>query len=212
MLALMLHNDSVSQYMRNHFLKYLCTIVNLDAESIRMIQERAKEVSFPKGHVISAAGTVCRYSYFLIKGEARSYYTHFSGKTITWTFHFNQRVSYVKNLLIVDYKSFLNGQPASLTIETLTHVTAVQISKADLDYVLEHSLICERAIRKISDQSFIVAYNRAFTLLTMSATERYHTLIKEEPHLLKMFSNMYIASYLGITPQSLSRIRSNNLS
>jgi len=197
---------------RNPFIEYLSTIVDLDTEATLLIEERTKEVSFPKGHIISPAGTVCRYAYFLITGEARSFYTDFSGKTTTWIFHFNQQFSNVKNLLIVDYKSFLNGRPASLTSETLTSLTAVQISRSDLGYVLERSLICERAMRKVSDASFIVAYDRAFTLLTMSATERYNKLLEEEPHLLKMFSNQYIASYLGITPQSLSRIRSNSLS
>lgn len=211
MLTLLLHNNSVAQSMQYSFSDYLSTLVNLDAQCITIIRERAKEVYFPKGHIISSAGTVCRYAYFLISGEARSFYTNFSGKTITWIFHFNQPVSNVKNLLIVDYKSFLNGKPASLTSETLTSIKAIQISKSDLDYALQHSLIFERAMRKVSDKSFIVAYDRAFTLLTMSATERYHKLIEEEPHLLQMFSNQYIASYLGITPQSLSRIRSNYL-
>jgi CRP-like cAMP-binding protein len=212
MLALLLHNNSVSQFMPNPFTEYLSSIVSLDAESIKMIEERTKEVAFSKGHVIASAGTVCRYAYFLISGEARSYYTNFSGKTITWSFHFNQPSSNVKNLMIADYKSFLTGLPATLTSETLTSIRAIQVSKIDLDYVLEHSLICERAMRKMSEGCFIVAYDRAFTLLTMSASERYRKMIEEEPHLLKMFSNQYIASYLGITPQSLSRIRSKNLS
>lgn len=198
--------------MQNPFTDYLRSIAHLDAESISMIEERTREVFFPKGHIISAAGTVSRNAYFLIEGEARSFYTNFSGKTITWTFHFNRPVSNIKNLLIVDYKSFLNGQPASLTNETLSDIRAIQISKSDLDYTLEHSLLCERAMRKVSDQSFIVAYDRAFTLLTMSATERYQKMLQEEPHLLKMFSNQYIASYLGITPQSMSRIRRNYIS
>jgi CRP-like cAMP-binding protein len=202
----------MTEDLQNPFIKYLTTIVDLDAETISLIYERVKEVYFPKGQVISRSGSVCRYAYFLISGQARSFYTDFSGKTTTWIFHFNQPVSNIKNLLIVDYKSFLNEKPASLTSETLTNVRAVQIGKSDLGYVLERCLLCERAMRKVSDQSFIVAYDRAFTLLTMSATERYNKLLVEEPHLLKMFSNQYIASYLGITPQSLSRIRSSSLS
>lgn len=212
MLTLLSHNNSVTQPMQNPFTDYLRSIARLDAESISMIEERTREVFFPKGHIISAAGTVSRNAYFLIEGEARSFYTNFSGKTITWTFHFNRPVSNIKNLLIVDYKSFLNGQPASLTNETLSDIRAIQIRKSDLDYTLEHSLLCERAMRKVSDQSFIVAYDRAFTLLTMSATERYQKMLQEEPHLLEMFSNQYIASYLGITPQSMSRIRRNYIS
>lgn len=198
--------------LKRQFVEYLSTITDLDSEALALVYAHTKIVSFSKGQIISAAGEACKYAYFILSGEARSYYADFSGKTITWKFHFNEPVSNVKNLIIVDYKSFLNGEAASLTSETLTNVMAIQISKADLNFVLDHSIACERAMRKVSDQSFIVAYDRVFTLLTMSASLRYDKLLREEAHLLKMFSNHYIASYLGITPQSLSRIRRKSIS
>jgi CRP-like cAMP-binding protein len=87
-------------------------------------------------------------------------------------------------------------------------MTALVIPREAVDYLMEKSLKYERWVRKLNESAYLHMYDRAFTLLTMSATERYHKLLKEEPHLLQMFSNYYIASYLGIAPQSLSRIRS----
>lgn len=72
---------------------------------------------------------------------------------------------------------------------------------------MEHSLQYEIWMRKLNEYAYIYMYDRAFTLLTMTATERYHKLVEEEAHLLQMFSSFYIASYLGIAPQSLSRIK-----
>jgi hypothetical protein len=80
-------------------------------------------------------------------------------------------------------------------------------TKEAVTYLLENSLKYEIWMRKLNENAYVHMYDRAFTLLTMSATERYQKLIKKEPHLIQMFSNYYIASYLGIAPQSLRRIR-----
>ena len=75
---------------------------------------------------------------------------------------------------------------------------------------MEKSLTYEIFMRKLNANAYLGMYDRAFTLLTMSATERYHKLLNEESHLMQMFSNYYIASYIGIAPQSLSRIRTQH--
>jgi CRP-like cAMP-binding protein len=106
--------------------------------------------------------------------------------------------------------AFLINRPSSIAIETLSEVTAIVISKEATDYLIEKSSKYESWMRKLNESSYFHMYDRAFTLLTMSATERYQKLLKNEPHLLQMFSNYYIASYLGIAPQSLSRIRSQH--
>lgn len=80
-------------------------------------------------------------------------------------------------------------------------------TKEQVDYLIANLFIYERWMRKLNENAYIHTYDRVFTLLTMTASQRYEKLLKEEAHLLQMFSNYYIASYLGIAPQSLSRIR-----
>ncbi|WP_431200417.1 Crp/Fnr family transcriptional regulator [Mucilaginibacter sp. P19] len=183
--------------------------LQLDEYTINLISDNCKELTFAKGDIILKQGEVSKYAYFIVSGEGRSFYTDFTGKTTTWLFHFNNASSNIKNLFMVDYKSFLTGKPGTLGIETLSEVKAVRLSYKQVRLLLKHSPSYEKWTRLLNEKVFIVAYNRVFTLLTMNATQRYEKLLAEEPYLLILFSNYYIASYLNITPQSLSRIRKN---
>jgi CRP-like cAMP-binding protein len=183
--------------------------VNLTHEEIVLIADHCKEVNFPKNHTILRPGQESKYVYFIISGSARSFYVEYTGKTITWMFHFNSSEANVKNIFLVDYKSFLNRMPGTLAIETLSEVKVLQLSRDHVEKLLNSLPSYEKWTRILKEKIFVVIYDRIFTLLTMSATQRYLKLIKEESHLQEMFSNYYIASYLGVTPQSLSRIRKN---
>jgi hypothetical protein len=87
---------------------------------------------------------------------------------------------------------------------------ALVFTQEAVAHLMENSLPYEIWMRKLNEMAYISMYDRAFALLTMSATQRYHKLLHDESHLMQMFSNHYIASYLGIAPQSLSRIRAQN--
>ncbi|MCF0065530.1 Crp/Fnr family transcriptional regulator [Dyadobacter chenwenxiniae] len=181
--------------------------VELDEQSKNLIDSHCREVTIKKGAVVLNAGDVCQQVFFVLTGEAISFFLDTDGKTTTWFFHFNNAHSTVKNLFAVDYKSFVSGQAATLTVEALTDVRAIHFSRAEVDFLLDNCAVFERWMRKLSERAFIHTYDRIATFLTMSAKHRYLKLLEEEPHLLNMFSNYYIATYLGIVPQSLSRIR-----
>ena len=192
------------------FFTYMRKYVEPDADTMQLIASHMNEITFPQKHIILMEGGTCNKIYFIVSGTARSYYTDVSGMTITWSFHFNNNESITRNLFAVDYRAFLKNQPSSIAIETLSEVNALVLTQEAINYLIEKSLKFERWTLKSDQTSYVHMYDRAFTLLTMTATERYHKLLKEEPHLMQMFSNYYIASYLGIAPQSLSRIRSQH--
>lgn len=189
------------------FLDYMRKYVELDAAAIQLIATHAREVILPKKHTILQEGQISDKVHFIVEGEARSFYTDFTGKTITWSFHFNTPKSISKNLFVVDYRSFLSQEKSSISIETLTEVKAIVFTKQEVTYLIENLFVYERWMRKLDENAFLHTYDRVFTLLTMTASERYEKLLKDESHLLQMFSSYYIASYLGIAAQSLSRIR-----
>ena len=155
-------------------------------------------------------GGICNKIYFIVSGTARSYYTDCSGITVTWSFHFNNNESLIRNVFLTDYRAFLTNKPSSIALETLTEVRALAFTREAVTHLMEKSLPYEIWMRKLNEMAYISMYDRAFALLTMSATQRYHKLLHDESHLMQMFSNHYIASYLGIAPQSLSRIRAQN--
>jgi len=190
-------------------LNYIGEIVSLDNSAAEIILNNCREVLIPKGQMIFYEGEIAKYAYFIISGKARSFYIDDAGKTITWSFHFNEKQSDFNNLFVVDYKSFLTQTPGTMSIEALTDIRAIRIGYRGLDPQFGHFPIMEKCLRKLNEYSFIAAYDRIFNLLTMSATDRYHKLLKNEPYLLEMFNDKYLASYIGVEPQSLSRIRKN---
>lgn len=192
-----------ASFLLNHIGK----IVGLDDSAIEIISDNCREVSIPKGQMILTEGQIAKYAYFIVSGKASSFYTDDVGKTITWSFHFNETQSAFNNLYIVDYKSFLTQIPAIMSIEALTDIRALRIGYRGFDPPIEHLHILEKCLRKLNEYSFIAAYDRLFSLLTMSATDRYNKLLKNEPYLLQMFSDKHLASYIGVEPPSLSRIR-----
>jgi CRP-like cAMP-binding protein len=192
------------------FFEYVQKYSELDAEAKHLVATQITEITFPKKHIILAEGGSCNKVYFIVSGTARSYYIDSSGVTVTWAFHFNNNRSVIRNVFVTDYRAFLTGQASSIAIETLSEVTALVFTREAVNYLMEKSLKYEIWMRKLNESAYITMYGRAFTLLTMSATDRYCKLMEEEPHLVQMFSSHYIASYLGIAPQSLSRIRTQH--
>lgn len=190
-------------------LNYIGKIVNLDDAAVETILNNCRDVLIPKGQVFFNEGEIAKYAYFIISGKARSYYTDYAGKTITWSFHFNETQSGFQNLFILDYKSFLTQTPGTMSIEALTDIRALRIGQRELGATFGHIPVLEKCLRKLNEYSFIMAYDRFFNLLTLSATDRYNKVLKNEPYLLQMFNDKYLASYIGIEPQSLSRIRKN---
>jgi CRP-like cAMP-binding protein len=189
------------------YLNYVSRDIALDEATKTLIAQNCQLVKFAKGEPLLKIGNVCQYVYFIVAGECISYLTGFNGKTTTWFFHFNKPESNVKNVFAVDYKSFLLRQPATLSIKTLSAVTAIRFSFEAVNNLIVQSPAIERWLRLVNERAFIHIYDRINTLLTLSATDRYQKLLKEEPFLLNMFSNYLIASYLHVAPPSLSRIK-----
>jgi len=191
------------------FLEYVSREVQLDHAAIQAIVQHCQLVHFEKGAPILDIGSDSKYVYFIVKGECISFFTDYNGKKTTWFFHFNSPDSLVKNLFAVDYKSFLSKESSTISIDALSDTTAIRFSREDVHLLTNSSSILEKWIRIVNERAFIMIYDRLSTLLTLSASDRYRKFLREEPHLLNMFSNYYIASYLSVAPQSLSRIRKN---
>lgn len=189
------------------FLDLVSKDVMLESETKILINNNCKPVRIRKGERLLNEGEICKDIFFMVDGKAISYFTDYDGKTTTWFFHHCQPGAPVKNLFAVDYRSFLSGAPSKMSIQTTSEVSAVKFSKEVVDLLIENSESFAVWMRKLHERSLIVAYDRIATLLTLTATERYQKFLNDEAYLLDMFSNYHIATYLHVTPQSLSRIR-----
>lgn len=144
-------------------------------------------------------GQVSNQAWYIEKGCVRSWFNS-NGKDITFQFFFEgEGVSSVE--------SFRTNQPSLFTIETIEPCTLMNISKKDFQYILGHSA----SIREqVEEETFkrLVFYQRLFlSRIKNNPKERYEELIEQRPMILQRVPQHYIASYLGVTAVSLSRIR-----
>ncbi len=163
--------------------------------------------NYAKNEIIFAQGEISDSVMFLCDGLARSYLIDTEGRDFTWSIHYNAPESNIKNLFIVDYASFVRSEPSELTFESLEDTTVVAIKATDANSLYSDSHYWANLGRIISEAAYYSTHHRTLSLLTKSAKERYMALMSESPSFLDIVPQYYVASYLGITPQSLSRIK-----
>lgn len=157
------------------------------------------QVDVPKKTVLLAPGQVEQYLSFIEYGVIR-YFVPREDRDITFAFSFDGEMASA-------YDSFLTGMPAGYAMETLTDASLWRVGKADLDDIYSDTSAGNIIGRKAAEALFIRKSNRELSLLTESPEQRYLKLFEEKPHLLQQIPLKYLASYIGITPQALSRIR-----
>ena len=159
-----------------------------------------KERRFKKGQFICRNGQVEKYLSIIYDGTCRGFYTNKDGEEISVAFMF-------PNDFVSAYYSFLTQRPSLMTIQAVTPVTIISISHTHLNLLCDKYKSAERIGRLNAERIYRRKEEREIALLTLSATERYQDLVQRSPQLLQHISLKHIASYLGIKPESLSRIR-----
>jgi CRP-like cAMP-binding protein len=158
-----------------------------------------KEVIFSKGKNVQDIGHTCKTIYFVKKGVVRIYYFK-EATDITESFEF-------ENAFVARAESLFTGKPSKKAIQALEDTTLIAIDSNKLFKLFDSHPDLERLFRKIIESSYVNTVNRIESIQFHTAEERYKALLKETPDVLKRIPLKYVASYLGITQVSLSRIR-----
>lgn len=180
-------------------IKHIKQITSLTITSQNELLSICKEVKFKKGVDIQSIGHTCKTIYFVEKGIVRIYYFK-DGIDITESFEF-------ENAFVARAESLFTGKPSNKAIQAIEDTTLIAIDSNKLFKLFDKHPDLERLFRKIIEQSYVNTVNRLESLQFHTAEERYKSLLKESPTILKRVPLKLIASYLGITPVSLSRIR-----
>lgn len=162
-------------------------------------QKMMKKESFSKKDILHKEGTICNHLFLIEKGIARSFY-HKDGKDITAHFA-------IENGTITAIDSFIQRKNSRYNIELLEDSNVISISHQDLHILLEEKPQYEKYIRIFLEQIYIDLAERIEDLLFHSAKERYDKLVENTPNLLQRVHLKHIASFIGITQETLSRIR-----
>lgn len=175
--------------------------VRISDDDWQIFSSKLTRKQFPKKTFILEKGRRERYLSFIEKGIVR-FNIPKPGHDFTFAFAF-------EHTFVSAYDAFLTQRESFYGIETITDCILWQISYEDLKTVYESTDIGDRIGRKIAEDLFVKKMKRELSLLEDTAQKRYLDLLKEQPLLIRHIPLKYLASYIGIRPQSLSRIRRN---
>ena len=171
----------------------------LSKEAENAIIEISSIVVIKKNKDLQPIGHTCKTIYFINKGIARIYYFK-DDLDITESFSF-------ENNIIARVESLFTGKPSRKAIQILEDAEVVAINSNQLFKLYDSFPEIERLFRKIFEAAYVDTVNRIEGIQFHSAEERYKALINEAPNVLQRVPLKHVASYLGITQVSLSRIR-----
>ena len=153
-----------------------------------------------KGDYILREGEVSNHIFFLLTGLVRMYYVDFEGNDISYRFTTSQR-------FFVDFQSLLTQQPSHYYWQALQDSKMLLISYKDVLHTYEISAAWNNFGRLWAEHVYLQLNERVEMLLLMKPEERYLHLLNNQPHLFNQVSQVHLSSYMGIKPESLSRIR-----
>ncbi len=191
--------------MHQHLLNIISQKVLLTEADVDLCKACFEPVMFPKNRIIEESGSVPRYLYFVVKGFMRLFHHNENGDEVTT--HINCPPGF-----LTSYVHFVNQTKAGENVECITECELLRITKADLDRLTNQCAAFKDFSIQIFQQS--IAYNEARSkeLATLTAEQRYKRLIENYPGIIHHVPVQYIASFLGMKPESLSRIRKRMLS
>ena len=175
-------------------------IVGLTTEEKYSIEQAYSTIEIAKGGLWVQQNKICDQVGFVVSGKLRNYYIDGAGNEVTCYFVAPEN-------FISSFTSFLTNTPANENISALEDSVLRVISKKDLEELCEQLPKVQIFRRVIAENLFITMEKRIFMLQSQSAHERYENMLKNNPDIILSVPLQYTASFLGITPQHLSRLR-----
>lgn len=178
--------------------------LSLNDDEKTLIQSAFKPKHLRKRQYLLQEGDVCKYMSFIVKGSGRMYSVNEKGQEHIIRFA-------IENWWLGDYESYNFGIPSLYNIEVLEDSEVLMIEHEGIKELSAKVPAVDLMIREIDKKGTVATQKRIHSSISLSAEERYDNLVKSYPEFLNRFPQSMIASYLGISPETLSRIRKNLL-
>ena len=183
----------------NELLNFLNRYTKLSEGEIQFVKEHTPIRQVEKNHVLLKEGKISKEFYFIVKGCVRLYYLS-NGEEKTAYF-------YTENMFVSSYESFTRQIPAKHNLVTLEDTSLVVFSVDSVPKFLGFSPKFEFLARVIMEEELSTYQKIISSFITQNAEERYLATLKNDPELLQRIPQHQIATYLGVSPETLSRIR-----
>jgi CRP-like cAMP-binding protein len=179
---------------------YINEITPFSAESWKNFRSVFRAQNLNKGDYLATAGGIEKKIFILSKGIIRAFYRNGEGQEYNKTF-------FTGLSFAAAYSSLLTGQVNKINLQCLSDCQLLEASYSSLTALYDENREIERLARKLAEQFFVLKEKREIELVTLDAGDRYDIFKAEHPHLEQLIPQYHVASYLGITPTQLSRIR-----
>lgn len=186
--------------MVEKLIQFIRSRAAISADDELSISRCFEPVVFPRNRIIEEEGRVPRYLYYIVSGYLRLFHYNEQGDELTT--HINCPPGF-----FTSYTAFIGARRSGENVECVTDCELLRIAKADLDLLTGHSVAMQQFSISIFQESLGYNEGRSRDLATLSAEQRYRKLLEEHPDILHHVPISYIASFLGMKPESLSRIR-----
>src|ERR1700743_2795364 len=179
------------------FQKYMDCKIKLSPEQSDWIRSLSVIKKLRKHQYLLQEGDICTHHAFVLKGCLRSYFVDCDGKEHWW---------------IADRDSLLSGEPAKLNIDAVEESEAVLLSRQNFDLICEKIPAFNDMVNNLLQSAYNASQNRVLANISLSASEKYEYFLQRYPDLAVRIPLSMIASYLGISPETLSRVRNQVMS
>jgi CRP-like cAMP-binding protein len=186
------------QNLFNYISDYSKMSITVEEEELIINHFRPKKLR--KKQYFLQEGDVSKYTGFITKGAMRQYYTDDNGDEHVINL-------FVENYWATDRESFLNLTPSTYYIDAWEDTELLMTTRADMLELIKKVPAIDAMIRMMDDRNAIATQKRITSIINNTAEERYEAFVKSHPQFIQRFPQHQIASYLGVTKETLSRVR-----
>ncbi len=179
--------------------EYLKNLIQLTDNDLSLLENVCNQIEIEKGHIILQESKTAKKIYFVDQGLLCGKLNHNGKEIINWFAYENQ--------FVTSMYSFISQKPSYESIETLEKCLLYEINYDNLQLLYKQITAFEKLGRVLTEQYYIQLEERTLSLQYLSASEKYKQFLEKEPELYQRISLGQLSSYLGISQETLSRIR-----
>jgi len=183
--------------------RYLSEKGSLTGDELKLVEQVCIPKKIRKHQYLLQEGEISHHNNFVVKGCFRLYRIGNDGQEHVMRFA-------IENWWINDYYSYQSGQPTKCYIDALEHSELLMIEKKDFDGLIEKIPNFKNLIKNLNERNFEVNQDRIFSNISETAEEKYDNFIKTYPTIYKRIPLHMVASFLGVSRETLSRVRKQN--